>query len=53
MKIFTTLEVLVVWLSNGKMAKGKTTLDKLAYILVENGDLEKIVDELTELIELI
>lgn len=39
----------MVWLSNGKMAKGKTTLDKLAYIFVENSDLERVISEVMEL----
>lgn len=45
-----TFETLVVWLNNGKMARNKTTLDKITYFFVENGDLERIINEVIDLI---
>lgn len=45
-----TFEALVAWLNNGKMAKNKTTLDKIAYTFVENGDSERIIGEVTDII---
>lgn len=50
MKIFTTLEVLVVWLNNGKMAKNKTTLDKITYIFMEDDLPDSKIDEIVGLL---